>query len=257
MVVATFNVNSVRARIPRLLEWLEEASPDVVVLQETKVEDAKFPYAELEPSGYNIEIHGQPRYNGVAVLSKLPLEEFDVGFPFPDMPEDCRLSRAVVGGLTIINTYVPNGNSVGSEKWEYKMKWLETFKKYVDETCHIGDPIVWMGDINIAPTPLDVFEPETKLGSVGHHPDEFSRLAKIVEWGWTDCFRRFNKEAGQYTFWDFRIPQSFKRNLGWRIDHIYASPSLVGKCTKCWVDREPRGKEKASDHTPVLAEFSI
>src|SRR5690349_13641055 len=109
MVIATFNVNSVRARASALLEWLETASPDVVVLQETKVEDAKFPYAELEPSGYNIEIHGQPRYNGVAIMSKLPLEEFDVGFPYPEMPEDCRLLRATVGGVSIINTYVPNG----------------------------------------------------------------------------------------------------------------------------------------------------
>jgi exodeoxyribonuclease-3 len=190
-------------------------------------------------------------------MSKLPLEEFDVGFPYPEMPEDCRLLRATVGGVSFINTYVPNGNSVGSEKWEYKMKWLETFKRYVAETCHIGDPIVWLGDINIAPTPDDVYEPETKLGKVGHHPDEFERLNAILEFGWVDCFRKFTKGPGHYTFWDFRIPPAWPRNLGWRIDHIYASPALAGKVTKCWVDRDPRGRVKASDHTPVLAEISI
>mgnify|MGYP001577402057 CR=1 FL=1 len=257
MVVATYNVNSVRARIPVLLEWLAAAHPDVVVLQETKVEDEKFPLKELEPSGYEIEFHGQPRYNGVAILSRLPIEEIEFGFDNEEMPEDCRLLRATVGGLQIIDTYVPNGNSVGSDKWEYKMKWLEAFKSYVEDSCDMGAPTVWLGDVNIAPTPDDVFEPETKLGDVGHHPDEFSRLKAIVGLGWTDCYRKFTSGAGHYTFWDFRIPNSFKRNLGWRIDHIYASPALVGKCTRCWVDRSQRAMEKPSDHTPVLAEFAI
>jgi exodeoxyribonuclease-3 len=257
MVVATFNVNSIRARVPVVLDWLESEQPDVAVLQETKVEDAKFPFKELEESGYTIEIHGQARYNGVAILTKLPIEEIEFGFDDTDMPEDCRLLRATVGGVQIINTYVPNGNSVGSEKWAYKMQWLEAFKRFVKEQCDMGAPIVWLGDVNIAPTPDDVFEPENKLGDVGHHPDEFSRLKAIVDLGWTDCFRRFTSGAGHYTFWDFRIPNSFARNLGWRIDHIYASPGLVGKCTRCWVDRGPRAMEKPSDHTPVMAEFSV
>ena len=257
MVVATFNVNSVRARVPNLLSWLESATPDVVVLQETKVEDVKFPFAELEPSGYTIEIHGQPRYNGVAVLSRLPIDEIDYGFDDEDMPEDCRLLRATIGGVQIIDTYVPNGNEVDSEKWEYKMSWLERFALYVRETCDMGSPAVWLGDVNIAPTSDDVFEPEGKLGDVGHHPDEFSRLQRIVDLGWTDCFRKFTSGPGHYTFWDFRIPNSVKRNLGWRIDHIFASPALVSKCKRCWVDREPRCKEKPSDHTPVLAEFDV
>lgn len=257
MVVATFNVNSIRARVPVVLSWLESAQPDVVFLQETKVEDAKFPYKELEGCGYDIEIHGQARYNGVAVLSKLPIEEMDCGFIDVDMPEDCRILRATVGGVQFVNTYVPNGNSVGSEKWEYKMRWLEEFKRYVETQVDMKSQVVWLGDINIAPTPDDVFEPETKLGDVGHHPDEFSRLKEIVDLGWTDCFRRFTSGPGHYTFWDFRIPNSFKRNLGWRIDHVYASPGLVGKCTRCWIDREPRTMEKPSDHTPVMAEFSV
>jgi len=257
MVVATFNVNSVRARLPALTEWLVVAQPDVVVLQETKVEDEKFPLGDLEATGYNIEIHGQPRYNGVAVLSRPPIEEFDVGFDDDGMPEDYRVLRATVNGVQIINTYVPNGNSVGSEKWEYKMRWLERFRRYVKETCEMGAPTIWLGDINIAPTPDDVFEPETKLGDVGHHPDEFSRLKAIVELGWTDCFRKFTSGPNHHTFWDFRIPNSFKRDLGWRIDHVYATKPLAAKCKRCWVDKVPRGGERPSDHTPVLAEFSV
>ncbi|HXH62009.1 MAG TPA: exodeoxyribonuclease III [Fimbriimonadaceae bacterium] len=257
MVVATFNVNSVRARVPVLLDWLASAQPDVLVLQETKVEDAKFPFDDLEPSGYAIEIHGQPRYNGVAVLSRLPIEDVEFGFDDEDMPEDCRLLRATINGVQIINTYVPNGNEVGSEKWEYKMKWLEVFRDYVEETCDLGAPTVWLGDINIAPAPDDVFEPESKLGDVGHHPDEFSRLKAIVDLGWTDLFRRSTAGPGHYTFWDFRIPNSFGRNLGWRIDHIYASPALAGKCRRCWIDTAPRTAERPSDHTPVLADFMV
>ncbi len=257
MVVATFNVNSIRARLPVVLDWLAATSPDVVMLQEIKVEDEKFPLAELEPSGYTIEIHGQPRYNGVAVLSKLPIDDFDTGFDDEEMPEDCRLMRATIGGVQIINTYVPNGSEVGSEKWAYKLSWLERFALYVRETCEMGSPVVWLGDINIAPTPDDVFEAEGKLGDVGHHPDEFSRLSRIVDLGWTDCYRKFASGPGHYTFWDFRIPNSVKRNLGWRIDHVYASSSLVGKCKRCWVDMSPRLMERPSDHTPVLAEFVV
>jgi exodeoxyribonuclease-3 len=257
MLLATFNVNSVRARIAPLLEWVAQAQPDVVVLQETKVEDEKFPLADLEPCGYHIENHGQKSYNGVAIMSRLPLDEVEFGFQDEEMPDDCRLLRATVGGVQIINTYVPNGNKVGSEKWEYKMRWLEAFRAYVEDTCDMGAPLVWMGDVNIAPTSDDVYEPETKLGAVGHHPDEFSRLKAIVDLGWADCFRRFTSGPGHYTFWDFRIPNSFKRNLGWRIDHVYASPALIGKCRRCWIDRAPREREKPSDHTPVLAQFDV
>lgn len=257
MVVATFNVNSIRARIPVLLDWLSTASPEIVVLQETKVEDAKFPFRELEASGYEIEVHGQPRYNGLALLSRLPIEEVEFGFGDDDMPDDCRLLRAVVGGIEVINTYVPNGNEVGSEKWAYKMAWLERFGLYVRERCDMGSQIVWLGDINIAPTPDDVFEPESKYGHVGHHPEEFERLKRIVGLGWSDCFRKFTGGTGHYTFWDFRIPRSVERNLGWRIDHTYASPPLASKCVRCWVDKSPRLVEKPSDHTPVLAEFAV
>lgn len=254
MKVATFNVNSIRARLPVVLDWLGTAGPDVLVVQETKVEDEKFPFEDLEPAGYAIKIHGAPRYNGVAILSKLPMDDIEVG-QGPDSPSDCRVMAATISGVRIINTYVPNGNAVGNEKWAYKMRWLEWFERWIAERHSSGDKVLWLGDINIARTDDDVYEGPKHLGDVGHHPDEFSRLDKILEWGWTDCFRKFTQGAGHYTFWDFRMPRAFDRNLGWRIDHIYASPGLVDACIRCEIDTDPRCAERPSDHTPVWAEL--
>jgi exodeoxyribonuclease III len=257
MRIATFNVNSIRARLPRVLEWLEEAQPDIVAIQETKVEDAKFPFADLEPSGYEIAIYGQPRYNGVCFLSKGPLEDVHTGFGDPNMPEDARIIRAVYNGVQIINTYVPNGTQVGIDKWDYKLAWLERFGQFCKDVANPDDPTIWLGDINIAPTADDVFEPQNKLGHVGHHPDEFSRLKTIIEWGWTDTFRRQTPGPGHYTFFDFRLPMSVEKNLGWRIDHIYASPPIKKNCKKVWCDIEARKKERPSDHAPLIADFEF
>lgn len=256
MKIATWNVNSIRARLPVVSEWVSAVQPDVLVLQETKVEDEKFPWADLEPLGYQIKIHGQQRYNGVAILSKNPVTDVETGFCDPNMPEDCRIISAVVDGIKIINTYVPNGTAVGGDKWAYKMAWLDRFADWCGERNSLDDPVVWLGDINIAPTPGDVFEPERHLGDVGHHPDEFERLKRIVGWGWTDCFRKFESGPEHYTFFDFRIRGSFSRNLGWRIDHIYTTPVLVDRVTECWHDGTPRRMERPSDHIPVLAHIT-
>ncbi|MCU0315995.1 MAG: exodeoxyribonuclease III [Fimbriimonadaceae bacterium] len=255
MKIATFNVNSLRARMPVFLDWIQSDQPDVVAIQEIKVETDKFPYQDLEHLGYHLAVHGQKSYNGVLLMSRTPMEDVETGI-LADWATDARCVRAVIGGVLIINTYVPNGTKVGSEKWEYKMKWLEHFAQFVGDIAHPGDPVIWLGDINIAPTPDDVFESAKHLGGVGHHPHEFERLERIVDWGWTDCFRKFTPGPNHYTFWDFRI-NAFPRDLGWRIDHIYASPGLVEKCERCWVNKDPRTAERPSDHTPVLAEFSL
>jgi exodeoxyribonuclease-3 len=252
--IATFNVNSVRARMPILLEWLDEVQPDLVALQETKAADDVFPMADLEMAGWFASIHGQKRYNGVAMISKKPLEDVEVGFS-DGWPEDCRVIQATLDGVRFINTYVPNGTEVGSEKWDYKMRWMDEFGSFVSSRYKPTDKVIWLGDINVAPTPDDVFESAKHLGGVGHHPDEFEKLSRLVDWGWTDCFRNFdgNQGPGHYTFWDFRIRGSVSRNLGWRIDHIYATEPLVGQVERCWVDRDPRTLERPSDHTPLLA----
>ena len=155
-----------------------------------------------------------------------------------------------------MNTYVPNGSKVGSEKWAYKMAWLEHFQSVAKGMMARG-PWIWLGDINIAPTPDDVYEPERKLGEVGHHPDEFSRLAAITDHGLTDCFRKHTQGPGHHTYWDFFIKNALDRKLGWRIDHIYASPEIESKCTACTIDYEPRRAERPSDHTFVMAEFDL
>lgn len=255
MRLATYNVNSIRARLPRVLEWLAERDPDIVAVQETKVEDDKFPYADIEAAGYTAYIHGQKSYNGVAFLSKVPLQDVEFGFCDSEWRTDCRIIRAVVGNTLIVNTYVPNGTAVGTEKWDYKLAWLDQFPTYMSSVASPADRVVWLGDINIAPTEDDVYEPERHLGDVGHHPDEFSRLAKIVDWGFTDVFRAKTEGPNHYTFWDFRIPNALPRDLGWRIDHIYASDAVKDSCRMCVVDKHTRALERPSDHAPLVAEF--
>ncbi len=240
--------------MPILLAWLQESEPDVVALQETKVEDDKFPRAEIEALGYHVSVHGQKSYNGVAILSKLAPNWVQTGLG-EGWPVDCRVITAAIAGIRFINTYVPNGNTVGSEKWVYKMAWLDHFPSFVHSLPASEMPTIWLGDINIAPTADDVFESAKHLGNVGHHPDEFTRLDRIRADGWQDAFREHHPGPGHYTFWDFRLPRSLDRNLGWRIDHIYMSPNLHGTCSSIQVDRDTRGMERPSDHAPVVAEI--
>ncbi|HLO98984.1 MAG TPA: exodeoxyribonuclease III [Fimbriimonas sp.] len=256
MQISTINVASVRARLPVLERWLIENPVDVLAIQETKVEDEKFPRDAFENLGYHVALNGQKAWNGVALLSKAEPLDIQRGFGHPDMPEDARIIAATIDGIRVVNTYVPNGNAVGNEKWLYKMKWLETFQSFIAEQSANKDTI-WLGDINIAPQPHDVFDSPKLLGSVGHHPDEFSRLTNILSVGLIDLFRIHNFEPGQYTFWDFVIPGAVARGLGWRIDHIYATESLAEKCSSCVIDKEPRLWERPSDHTFVTATFDL
>jgi exodeoxyribonuclease-3 len=255
MKVATFNANSVRARLPIILNWLDDHEPDLLAIQETKVDDSNFPVNAFEDAGWMVSFHGQKAYNGVALVSRVPLGGVQTGFNDPLMPEDCRIISAVLDGVAIVNTYVPNGTAVGSEKFAYKLAWLARFKRYLAERFKPTDQVLWMGDVNIAPTPDDVFDSQKHLGGVGHHPDEFAALASIVDWGLTDLFRKFTQGPGHYTFWEFVIPRALERNLGWRIDHMYATEPLASRCAWCTVDKAPRELERPSDHTFVVAEI--
>lgn len=248
--VATFNVNSLRARLPVFLHWLDTTGIDVVALQEIKTVEDTFPRAEIEERGYHLAIHGQKTYNGVAILSRTPMEDVVKGLPGEAFNQDARVISATINGVRIVNTYVPNGTKIGSDKFAYKLAWLEHFDEVMRQIE--SGPALWLGDINIAPTSDDLFEPEKKLGVVGYHPEEHVRLARLTDRGWTDVFRRDTKGPGHYTFWEYMIPNGFKRNLGWRIDHIYATPSLLDRCQDCYVDKDPRGMERPSDHTPVV-----
>jgi exodeoxyribonuclease-3 len=256
MKIATYNANSIRVRLPSILEWLAEHKPDLLAIQETKVEDDKFPEEEFLAAGWQACFHGQKSYNGVAILTRGPLSDVRFGFEDPLFPDDRRIIRAKYEGIEFINTYVPNGTKVGTEKFDYKLRWLDRFRQMLQTQYAPGTPLIWLGDINIAPKPEDVFDSAKKLGGVGHHPKEFEALSAIVDTGLIDLFRKFHQGSGHYTYWEFFIPKAFERNLGWRIDHIYATPDLADRCTNCWIDREPRGWERPSDHTYVIAELS-
>lgn len=256
MKIATFNANSIRVRLSIVVDWLLENDVDVLAIQETKCEDAKFPVEEIEDAGYQAIFDGQKSYNGVAILSRYPITDVQKGFPDPLMPDDKRILAATVNGYRIINTYVPNGNTVGSEKFAYKLKWLESFVPYLKSEIARNGDVLWMGDINIALHPEDVYDSVKVSGGVGHHPDEFSRLQSLIDLGLTDLFRKYESGGGHYTFWEFMIPRAVERGIGWRIDHIYATPGLSERCQSCLIDKGPRLLERPSDHTFVLAEFA-
>jgi exodeoxyribonuclease-3 len=255
MKIATYNAASVRARLPLIIDWLAENEPDILAIQETKVEDEKFPLGEFEDLGYHVALHGQKSWNGVATVSRSPASNVRKGFMDELFPVDARIIACEIDGISVVNTYVPNGNTVGSDKFEYKLKWMDRFGQYLAEHFSPTDPVIWLGDINVAPKPEDVFDSPKFYGGVGHHPDEMSRLGRIIEFGLVDVFRQFHDGPGNYTFWDFTIPNGVKRNLGWRIDHIYATRDLAAKCVSCEIDRAARSFERPSDHTFVVAEF--
>ena len=254
MKIASFNVNSLRMRVPVVVEWLAENQPDVLCVQETKVQDADFPADAFEKTKYQIIFKGQKSYNGVAIFSKAKPKNVEYGFE-NEPKDEPRLIKAEIDGITIVNTYVPQGYSPESDKFQYKLDWFSRLLKYFKKNFKPGDAVVWVGDLNIAPEPIDVYDPKGLLGHVCFHPDVHKALQAVMKWGFTDVFRKHCKEAGQYTFWDFRMPNSVRRNLGWRLDHIMATKPLAEKSTACYIDKKPRLTEKPSDHTPIIAEF--
>jgi exodeoxyribonuclease-3 len=253
MKVASFNVNSIRSRLEAVVGWLAENQPDVLCVQETKVQDADFPKEAFEGSGYEYVFKGQKSYNGVATFSRHKIKKAAAGFA--DEPKDeARLIKCEIKGIVIVNTYVPQGYSPESEKFEYKLKWFKRLGQYFKKNFSPTDPVLWVGDLNVAPEAEDVYDPEGQSENVCFHPQARRALKKVIEWGFTDVFRMHCKEAKQYTFWDYRM-NAFRRNLGWRLDHIMATEPVANKSVSCTIDKEPRFAEKPSDHTPIIAEF--
>jgi len=254
MKIASFNVNSIRARLPIVVGWLETNRPDVLAVQETKVQDPDFPIQAFDEIGYQAVFRGQKSYNGVALFSLDPVR--DVEFGLSSEPNDePRLVKAVVNGLTIVNTYIPQGFEIDSDKYQYKLKWFKRLRAYFQEHFSPTDPLVWVGDLNVAPTPIDVHDPDAKVNHVCFHADVRQALEQVMAWGFTDLFRLHCPDPEQYTFWDYRGPKTFERNRGWRIDHIMGTEAAAQRCQRCYIDREPRGAERPSDHTPIIAEF--
>ncbi|HUW19641.1 MAG TPA: exodeoxyribonuclease III [Sedimentisphaerales bacterium] len=254
MKIASFNVNSLRARLSLVLGWLGEHQPDVLCVQETKVQDVDFPKDEFDKTEYECAFKGQKSYNGVAIFSSTGME--NVTFGFEDEPRDeARLVKAEINGIAVINSYVPQGYSADSEKFEYKLEWFGRLLRYFQENFKRDDAVVWLGDFNVAPEAIDVYDPEGLLGHVCFHPEVHKAFERVCEWGFVDVFRMHCSEANQYTFWDYRLRNSVKRNLGWRLDHIMCTAPLAEKCLACYIDKNPRLAEKPSDHTPIVAEF--
>ncbi len=251
MKVATWNVNSLKVRLPHLLEWLARHQPDIVCLQETKFEDDKFPRAELEAAGYQAVVSGQKTYNGVAILSKAPLAEVQAGIPgFAD--EQRRVIAGSAGDVRVVCAYVPNGQAVGSDKYEYKLRWLEAFTAWIREELARHPKLVVLGDYNIAPDERDVYDPKAWEGQVLFSEPEREAFRKLLAAGLADGFRLFPQPDGSFTWWDYRM-NMFKRKMGLRIDHILLSQPLAARCEAVAIDLEPRARERPSDHAPVIA----
>jgi exodeoxyribonuclease-3 len=254
--VVTWNVNSLRARLPLVLRWVKQHRPDVLCLQETKVEDELFPLDDFTIFGYHEALHGQKTYNGVALLSRRPIEAVARGFDGKGGDEQKRLIAGTVAGIRVVNAYVPNGGEVGSDKFAYKLEFIAQLHRYLDQRHRPDEPLVLVGDFNVATEPGDVFSVEAMEGQVCYHPDERAALAQLKAWGFEDLFRRFEKAPGHYTWWDYR-QAGWPRNHGLRIDHIWTTRPLAERSQSCTIDREERARDKASDHVPVTAMFSL
>ena len=254
MKVASFNVNSIRARLPVVLSWLQRSRPDVLVMQETKVQDEAFPKTAFEEPGYTCVFRGQKSYNGVALAARGDIADVQCHLP-GDPRDEARLLKVRVGDVILVNTYVPQGYLAATDRFQYKLDWFRRLDEYFRTSFRPTDPILWMGDLNVAPLPIDVYDPAALEGHVCYHPAVREALARIVQWGFTDVFRLHCQEAGQYTYWDYRMRGSFRRSHGWRLDHILATRPLAERCTACYIDIEPRLGPRPSDHTPIVAEF--
>lgn len=257
MKIATFNANGIRARLPVLLRWLEKESPDALCLQETKVQDPDFPKQPFEEAGYSCTFRGEKKYNGVAIISRKPPRYVGFGFSEDRDDESTRLAHVTIDGISIVNTYVPQGQDPESDKFTYKIEWLFRLKHFFESRFRSTDPLLWLGDFNVAPDPVDVYDPKEVQGLIGYHSDEHNALAAIKKWGFVDVYRRHHPDLKEFTFWDYRIRNAIKRGIGWRIDHIWATAPLSNKSTRAWIDAGPRLWEKPSDHTFLIAEFEV
>ncbi len=256
MKVATFNVNSIRSRLHIVIPWLKENKPDVLCMQETKVENRRFPSADFHRIGYHVVFSGSKGRNGVAIASLEEPENVTVGFDEEPRDED-RIIAADIAGVRIVNTYVPQGYRIDSPKYQYKLRWLERLRSYFMEKVDLSEYVIWCGDMNVAPEPIDVHNPTRLKNHVCFHEDARRAYKKILELGFVDLLRKHHPNERIYTFFDYRVKNAVERGLGWRVDAILASPPLAEKCVDCYVDMKPRLAEKPSDHTPLIAVFDI
>ena len=255
MKIATWNINSILARLPIVLRWLEMRRPDVLCLQETKVIDEKFPVAEFQEIGYRSELFGQATYNGVAILTREECCDVRRGITEEDSVTHSRLLAATVNGIRIVNVYVPNGQAVGTDKYEMKLGWMKDLRRLFDENYSRSEQLLLCGDFNVAPEEIDVHSPQIWRGRILFSEPEREALQRIKDWGFVDGFRLHHREGNQFSWWDYRAG-AFRRNQGLRIDHIWLSEPLTARSVDTIIDKEPRSWDRPSDHAPVIAEFA-
>ena len=253
--IATWNVNSINARLPNVLQWLAAATPDIVLLQEIKCQDAAFPREAVEAQGYNVATHGQKSYNGVAILSRRPLEDVVRGLPGAPDDEQARYLEATSDGLRVASIYLPNGNPIGTEKFTYKLAWLERLRTHASALLELDEPVVLAGDYNVIPEPIDCHDPKAWLGDALFQPESRRAFRALLNAGFTEAYRALHPDQrGAYTFWDYQRG-AFQLDHGIRIDHLLLSPMAADRLVGCAIDKEPRRQPRASDHTPIMAEL--
>ncbi|HWY15261.1 MAG TPA: exodeoxyribonuclease III [Rhizomicrobium sp.] len=260
MKLATWNVNSIKARLDAARAWLGEAQPDVVCLQETKTTDEAFPADAFESLGYNCAVHGQKTYNGVAILSKRPLEDVTPRLPGGNGDDHARYIEAVVPGehgiVRVASVYAPNGNPIGTDKFKYKLGWLERLAQHAQELLALEEPLALMGDFNVIPDDDDCYDPRAWEMDALFQPESRAAFRRVECLGFTDAFRACHAETQQYTFWDYQAG-AWQKDHGIRIDHILLSPQAGDRLSGCAIDKHVRGREKPSDHVPVWCEVAI
>lgn len=253
MKIATWNVNSIKARLDHVRDWLDSAKPDILMIQELK--GLEFPEDAITAAGYRTEFVGQKAYNGVAILSRAPIEVLSRALPGDDTDEQARYLEADYEGIRLINIYLPNGNPVDSEKFPYKLAWMERLKTRLAELRQDGGPVVLGGDFNVIPDERDCYDPKAWMGDALFRPESRARFRALLNLGFTDAFRVFHEDAGHYSYWDYQ-GGAWPANKGIRIDHFLLSPAATDRLAGCWIDTEPRGRERASDHTPIIIELA-
>jgi exodeoxyribonuclease III len=254
-IIATWNVNSLRVRLPHVLAWLDRVKPDVLALQETKLPDADFPVEAIRAAGYEVVFSGQKTYNGVAILSRNKSAEIITELPELDDPQR-RVLAAVIDDIRILDIYIPNGESVDSAKYQYKLNWIKQLDLFLKHELQKHPKLIVLGDFNIAPDEIDVHNPQLWEGKVLFSDAERKAFRDMLAVGFSDCFRKVSPQEKSFSWWDYRM-NAFKRNIGLRIDHILASAAIASRCDKCYIDKTLRAEERPSDHVPVVAEFNL
>jgi exodeoxyribonuclease-3 len=258
VIAATFNANSIRTRLDTILAWLAAYKPDVLGIQETKVQDKDFPLAPLQAAGYHVSFRGEKAHAGVALLTRSEPSAVAYGLDDGEEPADpARLVYAFVNGLHVVNCYVPQGREITDPMYAYKLRWLARLRAYFTRHFTTRDKVLWMGDLNVAPEPADIYNSERQADHVAFHVEARRALSSVRDWGFIDVYRKHHPEPGRYTYFDYRLGDALEANKGWRVDHLFATPPLASRSTDAWIDLAPRRAEQPSDHTFLAASFRL